>query len=147
MQQILPRTRSGAIKPPTFGIPTPGGNPPYCKLAAAPLWQSHRSREGRFPFIPRTTESAVHITTRRTNDAELGCLASSTTSRATLLQFSLAQSRHRIKAMGIRSEEIDRFAKRLCLDSRIAFKFRNSRFQAVELIIQGLDLLTRTAER
>src|ERR1700747_959837 len=83
MQQILPRTRSGAIKPPTFGIPTPGGNPPYCKLAAAPLWQSHRSREGRFPFIPRTTESAVHITTRRTNDAELGCLASSTTSRAT----------------------------------------------------------------
>ena len=64
-----------------------------------------------------------------------------------LLQFSLAQSRHRIKAMGIRSEEIDRFAKRLCLDSRIAFKFRNSRFQAVELIIQGLDLLTRTAER
>jgi hypothetical protein len=64
-----------------------------------------------------------------------------------LLQFSLAQSRHRIKAMGIRSEEIDRFAKRLCLDSRIAFKFRNSRFRAVEMIIQGLDLLTRTAER
>jgi hypothetical protein len=64
-----------------------------------------------------------------------------------LLQFSLAQSRHRIKAMGIRSEEIDRLAKRLCLDSRIAFKFRNSRFRSVELIIQGLDLLTRTAER
>jgi hypothetical protein len=64
-----------------------------------------------------------------------------------LLQFSLAQSRHRIKAMGIHSEEIDRFAKRLCLDSRIAFKFRNSRFRSVELIIQGLDLLTRTAER
>jgi hypothetical protein len=64
-----------------------------------------------------------------------------------LLQFSLAQSRRRIKAMGIRSEEIDRFAKRLCLDSRIAFKFKNSRFRSVELIIQGLDLLTRTAER
>jgi hypothetical protein len=64
-----------------------------------------------------------------------------------LLQFSLAQSRHRIKAMGIRSEEIDRFAKRLLLDSRIVFKFRNSRFRSVELIIQGLDLLTRTAER
>lgn len=64
-----------------------------------------------------------------------------------LLQFSLAQSRHRIKAMGIRSEEIDRFAKRLSLDSRIAFKFKNSRFPSVELIIQGLDLLTRTAER
>ncbi|HEX6565590.1 MAG TPA: hypothetical protein VF020_14970 [Chthoniobacterales bacterium] len=64
-----------------------------------------------------------------------------------LLQFSLAQSRHRIKAMGIRSEEIDRFAKRLWLDSRIAFKFKNSRFRSVELIIQGLDLLTRTAER
>lgn len=64
-----------------------------------------------------------------------------------LLQFSLARSRHRIKAMGIRSEEIDRFTKRLCLDSRIAFKFKNSRFRSVELIIQGLDLLTRTAER
>jgi hypothetical protein len=64
-----------------------------------------------------------------------------------LLQFSLSQSRHRIKAMGIRSAEIDRFAKRLYLDSRIAFKFRNSRFRSVELIIQGLDLLTRTAER
>ena len=64
-----------------------------------------------------------------------------------LLQFSLAQSRHRIKAMGIRSEEIDQFAKRLCLDSRIAFKFRNSRFRSVEIVVQGLDLLTRTAER
>jgi hypothetical protein len=64
-----------------------------------------------------------------------------------LLQFSLAQSRHRMKSMGMRSAEIDRFAKRLCLDSRIAFKFRNSRFLSVELIIQGLDLLTRTAER
>jgi hypothetical protein len=31
MQQILPRTRSGAIKPPTFGIPKPGANSPYCK--------------------------------------------------------------------------------------------------------------------
>jgi hypothetical protein len=49
-----------------------------------------------------------------------------------LLQFSLTQSRHRIKAMGMRSEEIDRFAKKLCLDSRIAFKFRNSRFRSVE---------------
>jgi hypothetical protein len=64
-----------------------------------------------------------------------------------LLQFSLAQSRHRIKAMGIRSQEIDRFAKRLCLDSGIVFRFRNSRFRSVELIVQGLDLLTRTAER
>jgi hypothetical protein len=64
-----------------------------------------------------------------------------------LLQFSLAQSRHRIKAMGIRSEEIDRFAKRLCLDPGIVFSFRNSRFRSVELIVQGLDLLTRTAER
>jgi hypothetical protein len=64
-----------------------------------------------------------------------------------LLQFSLSQSRRRIKAMGIRSTEIDRFAKTLCLDSRIAFKFRNSRFRSVELIIQNLDLLTRTAER
>lgn len=61
--------------------------------------------------------------------------------------FSLAQSRHRMKSMGMRSAEIDRFAKRLCLDSTIAFKFRNSRFLSVELIIQGLDLLTRTAER
>ena len=49
--------------------------------------------------------------------------------------------------MGIRSEEIDQFAKRLRLDPRIAFKFRNSRFRSVELIIQGLDLLTRTTER
>jgi hypothetical protein len=49
--------------------------------------------------------------------------------------------------MGIRSEEIDRFAKRLCLDSRIAFKFKNARFRSLELIIQSLDLLTRTAER
>jgi len=64
-----------------------------------------------------------------------------------LLQFSLSQSRHRIKAMGIRSEEIDRFVKSLCLDSRIAFKFRNSRFPSVELTIQKLDLLARTAER
>jgi hypothetical protein len=64
-----------------------------------------------------------------------------------LLQFSLSQSRRRIKAMGIRSAEIDRFSKRLCLDSSIAFKFRNSRFRSVELIIQKLDLLARIAER
>jgi len=49
--------------------------------------------------------------------------------------------------MGIRSAEIDRFSKRLCLDSSIAFKFRNSRFRSVELIIQKLDLLARIAER
>jgi hypothetical protein len=64
-----------------------------------------------------------------------------------LLQFSLSQSRHRINAMGIRPAEIDRFAQRLCFDARIAFKFRKSGSRSVELIIQKLDLLARTAER
>jgi hypothetical protein len=64
-----------------------------------------------------------------------------------LLQFSLYRSRHRIKAMGIRPAEIDRFAERLHLDARIAFKFRKSGSRSVELIIQKLDLLARTAER
>ena len=64
-----------------------------------------------------------------------------------LLQFSLSQSRHRIKAMGIQSTELDRFADRLSLDSKIAVKFRNSRFRSMELIIQKLDLLARIAQR
>jgi hypothetical protein len=64
-----------------------------------------------------------------------------------ILRFSLAQSRRRISAMGIRSEAIDRFAGRLWLDSKIASKFRRSRFRSIELTIQALDLLSQTAAR
>jgi hypothetical protein len=64
-----------------------------------------------------------------------------------LLRFSLAQSRRRISAMGIRSETIDRFTGRLWLDSKIASKFRSSRFRSIELTIQALDLLSQTAAR
>lgn len=75
----------------------------------------------------------------------LGQIASCQNHHLGLLWFSLTQSRRRMKAMGIRSEQVDRFAKRIWLDSAVAFRFRNSRLRSVELIIQALDLLSQTA--
>jgi hypothetical protein len=67
--------------------------------------------------------------------------------RLDLLRFSAARSRRRIQALGIRSKHIDLFVKALWLDPRIEFKFRTARFRSVELIIEGLDLLSQTAAR
>jgi hypothetical protein len=64
-----------------------------------------------------------------------------------LLRFSAAKSRRRIEALGIRSKQIDLFVKALWLDPRIELKFRSARFRSVELIIEALDLLSRTAAR
>jgi hypothetical protein len=45
------------------------------------------------------------------------------------------------------STELDRFADRLSLDSKIVVKFRNSRFRSVELLIQKLYRVARIAQR
>ena len=53
----------------------------------------------------------------------------------------------RIEALGIESEQVDRFVKALWLDPEIELRFRTTRFRSVELIIEALDLLSQTAAR
>ena len=67
--------------------------------------------------------------------------------RLGLLRFSAAKSRSRIEALGIKSKQIDRFVNALWLNPELEFSFRSTRMQSVELIIEALDLLSRTASR
>jgi hypothetical protein len=67
--------------------------------------------------------------------------------RLGLLRFSAAKSQSRIEALGIKSKQVDRFVSALWLNSELEFRFRNTRMQSVELIIEALDLLSRTASR
>src|SRR6266436_6552081 len=67
--------------------------------------------------------------------------------RLGLLRFSAAKSRERIEKLGIKSKQIDRFVDALWLNSELQHKFRRTRLQSVELMVQALDILSRTASR
>jgi hypothetical protein len=67
--------------------------------------------------------------------------------RLGLLRFSAAKSRCRIEAIGIKSKQVDRFVNALWLNPELEFSFRSTRMQSVELIVEALDLLSRTASR
>jgi hypothetical protein len=67
--------------------------------------------------------------------------------RLGFLRLSVAKSRSRIEALGIKSEQVDRLVDALWFNSEIEFRFRNTRFRSVELTIEALDLLSQTAAR
>jgi hypothetical protein len=64
-----------------------------------------------------------------------------------LLRLSAAKSRDRIAKLGIRSKQIDRFVDALWFNPELNVAFRNTRLQSVELMVLGLDLLSRMASR
>lgn len=64
-----------------------------------------------------------------------------------LLRLSAAKSRDRIAKLGIRSNQVDRFVDSLWFNPELTVAFRNTRLQSVELMVLGLDLLSRTASR
>jgi hypothetical protein len=63
------------------------------------------------------------------------------------LRISAERSRRRVKALGIKSDHIDRFVRALWLDPQIELSFRNRRVRSVELTIEALDVLSQTAAR
>ena len=65
--------------------------------------------------------------------------------RLGFLRLSAAKSKSRIEALGIKSKQVDRFVNALWLNPELEFRFRSTRLQSVELIIQALDLLSRPA--
>jgi len=67
--------------------------------------------------------------------------------RLGLLRFSAAKSRERIEKLGIKSKQIDRFVDALWLNPELHDKFRRTRLQSVELMVQALDILSRIASR
>jgi hypothetical protein len=67
--------------------------------------------------------------------------------RLGLLRRSVAKSRRRIEALGIESDQVDRFVNALWLNPEIEFKFSSTRFRSVELTIEALDVLSQTAAR
>jgi hypothetical protein len=64
-----------------------------------------------------------------------------------LLRLSAAKSRDRIAKLGIRSKQVDRFVDALWLNPELTVAFRNTHLQSVELLVLGLDLLSRIACR
>lgn len=64
-----------------------------------------------------------------------------------LLRFSAAESRDRIQKLGINSKRVDRFVNALWLNPEIKLGFQRTRLQSVELIVEALDILSRTALR
>src|SRR4029077_1502819 len=64
-----------------------------------------------------------------------------------LLRLSAAKSRDRIAKLGIRSNQVDRFVDSLWFNPELTVAFRNTRLQSVELMVLGLDLLSRIASR
>jgi hypothetical protein len=67
--------------------------------------------------------------------------------RLGLLRRSVAKSRRRIEALGIKSDQVDRFVNALWLNPEIEFRFSSTRFRSVELTIEALDVLSQTAAR
>ena len=47
----------------------------------------------------------------------------------------------------MKSKQIDRFVDTLCLNPELEHWFRTTRLQSVELLVQALDILSRTASR
>jgi hypothetical protein len=64
-----------------------------------------------------------------------------------LLRFSAVNSRARIEKLGIKSKQIDRFINALWLNPELEHRFRRKGLQSVELMVQALDILSRTASR
>src|ERR1700757_5161709 len=64
-----------------------------------------------------------------------------------LLRFSAASSRARIEKLGIKSRQIDRFINVLWSDPELERRFRRRSLHSVELMVQALDILSRTAVR
>jgi hypothetical protein len=67
--------------------------------------------------------------------------------RLGLLRFAAANSRCRIEKLGVKSKQIDRFVDTVCLNPELEHTFRRTRLQSVELMVQALDILSRTASR
>ena len=67
--------------------------------------------------------------------------------RLGLLRFAATNSRCRIEKLGMKSKQIDRFVDTLWLDRELEHRFRRTRLQSVELMVQALDILSRTASR
>jgi hypothetical protein len=67
--------------------------------------------------------------------------------RLGFLRLSVTMSRSRIEALGIKSEQVDRFVNALWFNPEIEFRFRSKRFRSVELTIEAFDLLSQTAAR
>ena len=67
--------------------------------------------------------------------------------RLGFLRLSVAKSRSRIEALGIKSAPVDRFVNALWFNPEIECRFRSKRFRSVELTIEALDLLSQTAAR
>ncbi len=64
-----------------------------------------------------------------------------------LLRFSVIKSRGRIRKLGVRSNEVDRIFNVLWLNSELELRFRSTRLQSFELMVQALDSVSRTASR
>ena len=64
-----------------------------------------------------------------------------------LLRFSAANSRARIEKLGVKSKQIDRFINALWLNPELEHRFRRKGLQSVALMVQALDILSRTASR
>jgi hypothetical protein len=67
--------------------------------------------------------------------------------RLGLLRFAAANSRRRIEKLGIKSKQIDRFVDALWLNPELEHRFRRTRLQSAELMVQAFDILSRTASR
>jgi hypothetical protein len=67
--------------------------------------------------------------------------------RLGLLRFAAANSRCRIEKLGMKSKQIDRFVDTLWLNRELEHRFRRTRLLSVELMVQALDILSRTASR
>src|SRR5215469_508147 len=67
--------------------------------------------------------------------------------RLGLLRFAAANSRCRIEKLGVKSKQIDRFVDTLCLNRELEHRFRRTPLHSVELMVQALDILSRTASR
>ncbi len=64
-----------------------------------------------------------------------------------LLRLSAAKSRERMAKLGIRCRQVDRFVDALWLNPELDVAFKSTRLQSVELMVLGLDLLSRIASR
>ena len=101
-----------------------------------------------------STESAVAILCILALNIIIGILlilvdeiGSCRSHRLGLLRFAAASSRCRIEKLGVKSKQIDRFVDTVCLNAELEHTFRRTRLQSVELMVQALDILSRTASR
>jgi len=97
-------------------------------------------------FNRSRVSKSVHLVNQRSG-LRFDHLGSLRNHRLGLLRFSAAKSRCRIEAIGIKSKQVDRFVNAVWLNPELEFRFRSTRMQSVELIIEALDLLSRTASR